>query len=504
MSLPYERNNITAGLNSDARLNAELEKIRLALRQGLSRLGVAPNAMESPLDMGLHDILNVATIHVKNILIDGQELPDLSEMLQVAARVEADADRAESAADTADLHADAAEVYRDQAESFRDAAEGESNSAAGYATAASNSAAEASGYVGQAEAARNAAQLAASDAEGSAQSADASATASDNSATLSDSARAAAVLAQNQAESYATAAGNAQVAAEAAQSGAETARDEAVAAAAGLGIPEVEPGDAGKTLRVNAAEDGYELFTPEPERAISTEAQARGRTNNDTVMTPLRVGQSIDAYLPTVEFDGRAANTYDTPPLDAWAIGPTVSGGDVVVQAPLGTYVPRRGHVVVVTSSTIPAVEPGAYVVAAHSDTNNTFTITVSAAVPSAGWQGTVTFNFVDISSDYNQQGISSVVRLGTGRFVINPVHMSVTHPVATNMVNHGQVLGNAYGGSNAPLMPRSLRNPNISDYLSPATLIVPYNVAYVEFRSGSAALTDPTSAVVTALPGKL
>src|SRR5690606_27167060 len=93
-------------------------------------------------------------------------------------------------------------------------------------------------------------------------------------------------------------------------------------------MPVPVSGDEGKIVVVNEDGDGYELV-PAPEGLVkATQEQARGRSNDDTYMTPRKVGDALDAYLPVVAIDGRAANTYVTPPLDAWAIGPNLSGGD--------------------------------------------------------------------------------------------------------------------------------------------------------------------------------
>lgn len=50
--------------------------------------------------------------------------------------------------------------------------------------------------------------------------------------------------------------------AETAETGAVAAKDAAEAAAAGVNLPSIVGGDAGKRLQVNGTEDGYELFTP--------------------------------------------------------------------------------------------------------------------------------------------------------------------------------------------------------------------------------------------------
>lgn len=59
--------------------------------------------------------------------------------------------------------------------------------------------------------------------------------------------------------------------AETAETGAVAAKDAAEAAAAGVNLPSIVAGDAGKRLQVNGTEDGYELVVPLTQATSSTE-----------------------------------------------------------------------------------------------------------------------------------------------------------------------------------------------------------------------------------------
>lgn len=73
MSIKYDRVSVSPGVNVASRINQELQKIQEALERALDRLGDSPNAMESDLDMGLNDIINVNSIDIKKLLVDGKE-----------------------------------------------------------------------------------------------------------------------------------------------------------------------------------------------------------------------------------------------------------------------------------------------------------------------------------------------------------------------------------------------------------------------------------------------
>lgn len=64
-------------------------------------------------------------------------------------------------------------------------------------------------------------------------------------------------------------------------------------------VPNPEAGDAGKFLKVNAGETGYELTTDILEKTDdkASQAEAEAGTNNEKYMTPLSTKQSIDTSL---------------------------------------------------------------------------------------------------------------------------------------------------------------------------------------------------------------
>lgn len=67
-------NNITAGYQSADALNAIFDLIEGEFDKCLYTTGLAPNSMSADLDMNSNDILNVGTIAVDDITVDGQSL----------------------------------------------------------------------------------------------------------------------------------------------------------------------------------------------------------------------------------------------------------------------------------------------------------------------------------------------------------------------------------------------------------------------------------------------
>lgn len=292
---------IGSGFNTSNSLNTNFENLELALDKVLSRSGEQPNAMLADLDLNSFNIINAGSIFADEIVIDGQSLQDLftdfiDQVQQIIdgfnSSVDAILANAEDLFDSHvqdksnefDVHVadktsdfdqhvvdqtnafnqDVAQAVTDaideiestvnpivlQAEQARDDAQGYATAASSSATAASNSAGDAAGYVTQAQAAQTAAET----AQG-----------------LAETAQSAAQTAASNAQLSATGAGNsaiaaedAQAAAETAQDAAEQARDDALDAVASINLPVVGSGDAGKQLRVNSEEDGYELFLPAP------------------------------------------------------------------------------------------------------------------------------------------------------------------------------------------------------------------------------------------------
>lgn len=64
-------NNLTSGFASTATLNANFDAIEAALENTLSRDGTTPNQMQADLDMNSKGILNLASLDVASLLING-------------------------------------------------------------------------------------------------------------------------------------------------------------------------------------------------------------------------------------------------------------------------------------------------------------------------------------------------------------------------------------------------------------------------------------------------
>lgn len=88
MAIDYQREDVQNGLFATQRINAELERIRVLLREAVSRVGTSPNFMEADLDMNLYDILNVNMIDVKEIIMNGERIPTLDELLALRDQLE--------------------------------------------------------------------------------------------------------------------------------------------------------------------------------------------------------------------------------------------------------------------------------------------------------------------------------------------------------------------------------------------------------------------------------
>lgn len=96
-------NNITASFQSADAMNAIFDLIEGEFDKCLYRDGTSPNQMTADLDMNSNDILNVGTISVDDILVDGQALG-----VSVLAAATSASDSADSAAASAASAAEAA------------------------------------------------------------------------------------------------------------------------------------------------------------------------------------------------------------------------------------------------------------------------------------------------------------------------------------------------------------------------------------------------------------
>ena len=100
-----------AGFNAGNTLQTALDNIETALDKCVSRDGEAPNAMNSALDMNNYNILNVDTIDVADLTIDGSAVPSLADVQAAQTASEAAqtaAEAAQTAAETAEANAEAA------------------------------------------------------------------------------------------------------------------------------------------------------------------------------------------------------------------------------------------------------------------------------------------------------------------------------------------------------------------------------------------------------------
>lgn len=330
---------IGSGFNTSNSLNTNFENLELALDKVLSRSGEQPNAMLADLDLNSFNIINAGSIFADEIVIDGQSLQDLftdfiDQVQQIIdgfnSSVDAILANAEDLFDSHvqdksnefDVHVadktsdfdqhvvdqtnafnqDAQQTVVDsideienavaplilQAEQARDDAQGYATAASSSATAASNSAGDAAGYVTQAQAAQTAAET----AQG-----------------LAETAQSAAQTAASNAQLSATGAGNsaiaaedAQAAAETAQDAAEQARDDALDAVASVNLPVVTSGDEGKFLKVNAAEDGYELVAPDEETYTIDLAAAVGTITSSSNLVIYRKGKTVTLSWDPITF----------------------------------------------------------------------------------------------------------------------------------------------------------------------------------------------------------
>ena len=310
MALDYSRNTVQNNASRWAAVNDELEKIQIALQDGLSRSGNTPNALGSALDGGGQDILNVGALSVQSFTVGGGAVPSLNDIIDTYEATVDAKDLAETAAASAGADATTAS-------NAAVAAAAESSSAAASAAAAALSEAAAGISETNAENDRVAAQASAAFADTRATNALTYAT------NASNSADAAALSETNSAASEASAAQDAD--------DAETARIAAEAAAAGVNLPSAPPGSAGEFLRVNSAEDGYELneFYQEATVALTGSGAFTGGT-----LLVTKVGRQV-----TLTALGASTGGTDSIAESASGVIPTwarpASGGGICVQTNL-------------------------------------------------------------------------------------------------------------------------------------------------------------------------
>jgi hypothetical protein len=95
---------------SMANITTNFQRVEAALAEAVSRSGGIPNQMSADLDMNSNDILNIKTLQVDDITIDGDDPTGILERaLDAVLLAEAEADRSETAADDAAAQAVLAE-----------------------------------------------------------------------------------------------------------------------------------------------------------------------------------------------------------------------------------------------------------------------------------------------------------------------------------------------------------------------------------------------------------
>ena len=239
MSVVYNRTVVVNNASRWDAVNDELEKIQTALTDALSRSGAAPNAMADTLDMGDNDILNVGTISVDDLLIDGAQVPSLDDLAEAYAGYLADLN------DVVDDADDQFNVYLGQAaQAVTDAETAETN-AQGHESAASDYADEAENWANYPED-----QL---------------------------------VPEGNQVDEYS------------AFHWAQKAAEEA----AGVNLPSVAGGDSGKFLQVNSGETGYELVDFYETNTADFSADGAGEFSAGTCYLT-RIGNQVTLHFEDI------------------------------------------------------------------------------------------------------------------------------------------------------------------------------------------------------------
>lgn len=117
MAIPFTPNIITSGYNLE-KLNENFTMIATAFEEALSRNGSTPNQMGSDLDMNSNDLLNVHTLQVADITIDGEDPQGILERALIAVL------QSEAARDIAVASAASADISEENAEAAEQLAEG--------------------------------------------------------------------------------------------------------------------------------------------------------------------------------------------------------------------------------------------------------------------------------------------------------------------------------------------------------------------------------------------
>lgn len=152
MGKVYTPENVGSGFNTSNSLNTNFTNIETALEDTISRSGVTPNAMSANLDMNDNDLLNVGTIDVDTLLVDGAQVPSLEDVATaftdgqaiidasiVAGQADIDATivEAETARDdaqTAQANAETAETNSETAQTAAEVAQAAAEAAAAGVT----------------------------------------------------------------------------------------------------------------------------------------------------------------------------------------------------------------------------------------------------------------------------------------------------------------------------------------------------------------------------------
>lgn len=107
--------NISSGFNTNSTLNTNFTNIETALDKCLSRDGESPNSMNADIDLNSNDLLNVGTANIDTLLVDGAQLPSLSDIQAEFASGQTTINASVTAAQTAETNAETAETNAETA-----------------------------------------------------------------------------------------------------------------------------------------------------------------------------------------------------------------------------------------------------------------------------------------------------------------------------------------------------------------------------------------------------
>lgn len=113
---------ILSGFQTTNSLNDNFDNIEAAFDACLSRTGETPNQMETDIDLNSNDIFNVSTLSTDTILVDGEEIPSLSDVVDVYEDTKVARDAAQQSAVDSQQSADDAAQSASDAEGFAIAA----------------------------------------------------------------------------------------------------------------------------------------------------------------------------------------------------------------------------------------------------------------------------------------------------------------------------------------------------------------------------------------------